>query len=398
VNETSVIRVALVGFGWAGRSIWLPRLLADPGYQVVAVVDPAPGLAASLGDPGIRALADQADLDPADLDLAVVAVPNHLHAEVASLLLHRGISVFVEKPVCVSSAQADRLTEAENSTPAVLLAGSASRYRRDVRALYDLVADLGPVRHVDLAWVRARGVPGRDGWFTQRELAGGGALVDLGWHLLDAAAPLLGSTTITQVVGSVSGDFLNQQGSRAAWRAEDGTPTVIGDVEDTARGFLLTETGVSMAIRSSWASHEALDRTEITVEAAGGTAILRCTFGFSPNRAGGSTLTHIVDGVTTVTSVGEPIGQEYEQQLAELPAILADPSSKGHALEDTRRTIDVIERLYRSASNTGLPSSSMIEIDDEMTSPLIDLTELAALDGVSVGRSAGSLAGVGRQR
>jgi oxidoreductase len=354
--------VALIGFGWAGRTIWLPRLLGDSSYQVVAVVDPAPGLAAELGGAGIPVLADQADLDPAALDLAVVAVPNHLHAEVAAALLHRGISVFVEKPVCLSSAQADELAAAERAGGAVLLAGSASRYRSDVRALYDLAAGLGTIRHVDLTWVRARGVPGRDGWFTRRELAGGGALVDLGWHLLDAAQPLLGSSVIIQAVGSVSGDFVNRQSSRAAWRAEDGSPGVTGDVEDTARGFLLTGTGVSMSLRASWASHEALDRTEIKVEATGGTATLRCTFGFSPNREGGSTLRHTLEGVTVVKSVAEPIGLEYERQLAELPAQLRDPAAKGVAIADTRRTIDVIERLYRTAAAAPAPPATAPDV------------------------------------
>jgi oxidoreductase len=357
---SSPIRVALIGFGWAGRSIWLPRLRADDSYDVVAVVDPAAGLGAELADLGIPVLADHSELDPADVDLAVVAVPNHLHAELAAALLRRGISVFVEKPVCLSSAQADDLAAAERATDAVLLAGSASRYRSDVRALYQLAAGLGTIRHVDLSWVRASGVPGRDGWFTRRELAGGGALVDLGWHLLDAAQPLLGSPTITHAVGSVSADFVNRQSSRAAWRAEGEAPVVAGDVEDTARGFLLTETGASMSLHASWASHQPLDLTEIKVEATGGTAILRCTFGFSPNRQGGSTLSHTLDGVTMVTSVGEPIGQEYERQLAELPAMLADPRSKGMAIDDTRRTIDVIERLYRTASMPGVPTSPVV--------------------------------------
>lgn len=350
------IRTALIGFGWAGRSIWLPRLRADDRYSVVAVVDPAPGLHALLDDPSIQVLADQAGLDPADVDLAVVAVPNHLHAEVAGALLRRGINVFVEKPVCLSSAQADALAAAEAEGGAALLAGSASRYRSDMRALYALAPELGPIRHLDLAWVRAQGVPGRDGWFTQRELSGGGALVDLGWHLLDAAGPLFGSPAITHVVGSISGDFVNQGISRAAWRAEDGTPRVAGDVEDTARGFLLADTGTSLSLRASWASHEALDLTEIRVEAARGTATLRCTFGFSPNRQGGSTLTHTVQGVTTVRSVGEPIGQEYDRQLAELPAVLNDPIARGKALEETRRTIDVIERLYAAA---GTPANGI---------------------------------------
>lgn len=335
------IRVALVGLGWAGRSIWLPRLQASAAYDVVAVVDPAAPEATH---------ADHADLDPGAVDLAIVAVPNHLHAPVAAALLRRGVTTFVEKPVCLSSAEASLLAEAERSGGATLLAGSASRFRRDVRALYELAGTLGPARHVQATWVRARGVPGRDGWFTRRDLAGGGALVDLGWHLLDAATPLLGGRPVTQVVGSVSGDFVNSSASRAAWRLERQAPVDSGDVEDTARGFLVTDTGASLAVRASWASHQRLDVTELTVEGPGGAANLRCTFGFSPNRLHESVLSHTVDGVTMLRSVGEPVGAEYDRQLAELPALLADPSSRGLAIADTRRTIDVIERLYLSAS------------------------------------------------
>jgi oxidoreductase len=362
VDRITPVRVALVGLGWAGRSIWLPRLQADDGYDVVAVVDPAPGLTLE----GVPVVAHPGDLDPAGVDLAVVAVPNHLHAPVAAALLRRGISVFVEKPVCLSSGEAATLAAAEAAGGAVLLAGSASRYRADVRALYELAATLGPVRHVDVAWVRARGVPGRDGWFTRRELSGGGALLDLGWHLLDAAAPLLGPAPIAEAVGSMSGDFVNRQASRAAWRAEDASAGSAGDVEDTARGFLLTGAGTSLSLRASWASHEALDRTVIRVEAAGGTATLECTFGFSPNRAEGSHLSRTVDGVTDTRAVGEPIGAEYDRQLAELPDVLADPAARGAAIAEARRTIDVIERLYRTAATPAPPTHGI---------PVVDLRE-----------------------
>ena len=335
------LRTALVGFGWAGRSIWLPRLQASDRYDVVAVVDPVAAEATH---------AEVADLDPASVDLAIVAVPNHLHAEVAETLLRRGIATFVEKPVCLDAAEARALARAEREGGAVLLAGSASRFRSDVRALYELAATLGPVRHVEASWVRARGVPGRDGWFTRRDLAGGGALVDLGWHLLDAASPLLPGRAVTQVAGSLSGDFVNRSASRASWRLEQDAAAVGADVEDTARGFLVTDTGASLAVRASWASHQPVDVTQLLVEGAAGTASLRCTFGFSPNRVEESVLAHTVDGVTMLRSVGEPVGAEYDRQLAELPAMLADPASRGLAIGETRRTVDVIERLYLSAS------------------------------------------------
>ncbi|WP_344331867.1 Gfo/Idh/MocA family oxidoreductase, partial [Kitasatospora putterlickiae] len=100
------VRVAVVGLGWAGRTIWLPRLTAHPAYRVTAVVEPGRGGAEHV--PAGAALLADADLLGPDVDLAVVAVPNHLHTPVAERLLARGVPVFLEKPVCLSAAEADR--------------------------------------------------------------------------------------------------------------------------------------------------------------------------------------------------------------------------------------------------------------------------------------------------
>jgi oxidoreductase len=360
-QDRAPIRVAMVGVGWAARNIWLPRLRANPAFEVTAMSDPDPAAltaavqdGALTSDPAaVRILSDLDELTPEVADLAVVAVPNHLHGVIAARLLTAGVPVFVEKPVCRDSAEADQLAKAEQTGGAVLLAGSAARYRADVLALYELVGKLGPLRHIELSWTRARGVPDSRGWFTSRRLAGGGALVDLGWHLLDTVWPLLGSASVGQVIGTVSDDFLSNDSWRAAWRDDvdsGGERGMRGDVEDTVRGFLITEDGVSIALRASWASHEARDVTTIRVDGGAGSAMLRCTFGFSPNRHHGSTLTHLRAGRTTTVPVpNDPIGTEYQRQLDDLPTLLVDPDQPGRAIEEARRTVGVVERLYDSA-------------------------------------------------
>ncbi|MFJ5309706.1 Gfo/Idh/MocA family protein [Streptomyces sp. NPDC088350] len=354
------VRTAVVGLGWAARSIWLPRLRRNPAFALTAAVDPdergRAAVAEEAGADPLPVLATVHDLDPSEVDLAVVAVPNHLHCAVATELLAKGISVFLEKPVCLTSQEAERLAAAERSGGAVLLAGSAARHRADVHGLYRLATRLGRIRHVELAWVRARGVPDRGGWFTQRSLAGGGALVDLGWHLFDIAVPLLGTAAFRHAVGTVSADFITQRSSRATWRGNDddvGVGRGGSDVEDTARGFLVTEDGRSVVLHASWASHEALDTTRITVDGSAGSATLRCTFGFSPNRLEESTLTRTVDGTTWPVAVPtERIGVEYDRQLGTLPALLRDPAARGRVIEEVRRTIGAIERVYASARTT----------------------------------------------
>ncbi|WP_410626680.1 HAD-IA family hydrolase [Amycolatopsis sp. cmx-8-4] len=374
------VRVAMIGAGWAARTIWLPRFAAHPDFTVVTVVDPDPAARAAVSGGDLREFASVADLPVGLADLAVVAVPNHLHADIAEVLLTRGIPTFVEKPVCLTSAEVDRLAAAERSGGAPVLAGSAARYRTDVRALLELAGMVGRVRHISLGWVRARGIPDGVGWFTRRRYAGGGALLDLGWHLLDAVAPLLGDGKFRHVVGAVSDDFINDDAARARWRRDDAPASpATGDVEDTARGFLVTEDRVSVSLTAGWASHQATDVTTIVVEGSTGILSLGCTFGFSPNRRDGSTLTLTRDGETTVVPVErEPIGAEYDRLLDDLARRWADPRSRSVAIGETRRTIDAIERLYRSASPAEAASVPAPSPDRPLRAIVFDL------DGVLV--------------
>ncbi|PJE98185.1 hypothetical protein CUT44_08535 [Streptomyces carminius] len=344
------LRVAVIGTGWAARSIWLPRLTAHPAFTVAAVVDPDPAARAAASGGELPEFATAEELSPAEIDLAVVAVPNHLHAAVAETVLGAGISAFVEKPVCMTSAEADRLAAAEFTGSAMLLAGSAARYRTDVRTLLETAGTVGRIRHISLRWVRARGIPSGVGWFTSRRLSGGGALMDLGWHLLDVAGPLLGSAKFRQVIGSVSDDFVNDGSVRARWR-EDEAANTSGDVEDTARGFLVAPEGTSVSITASWASHRPDDVTAVVIEGSTGTLSLTCTFGFSPNRQDHSVLTLTRRGRETVVPVpNEPVGVEYDRLLDDLPRRLADPRTRGVAVGEAAHNVDAIERLYRSAA------------------------------------------------
>jgi oxidoreductase len=352
---TGVIKVAVVGLGWAARTIWLPLLTEHGSFRVVAVADPeadARTRGVDVAGRDVLAVADAAELSADEVDLAIVAVPNRLHATIAATLLRKGISVFLEKPVCLTTAEAALLADAERSGGALLLAGSAARYRSDVEALRERIASLGPIRHLELSWIRSRGIPAGAGWFIRRDLAGGGALVDLGWHLLDIGFLLAGTQRIRDVLGTTSADFLRQPDWRAAWRADDpaGDRRAASDVEDAARALLITDEGVSMSLRASWASHESRDLTQIVVEGRAGTARLDCTFGFSPNRLPEPSLTLQREGRTeSVPLPAEPVGSEYRRQVAALPALLRDRRMRGRAIAEAACTVEVIERLYEPA-------------------------------------------------
>ncbi|MGW0875518.1 Gfo/Idh/MocA family protein [Streptomyces sp. NPDC002740] len=350
------VRTFLVGLGWSGREIWLPRLLAHDGYDVVAAADPDPARrAAFTAATGRPAFADAGAFDTGQADLGVVAVPNHAHAPVAHDLLLRGLATFVEKPVCLSVAEAELLADAERRGGAPLLAGSAFRHRADVAELARLVPALGRVRNVDLSWIRARGVPRAKGWFTDRSQAGGGVLFDLGWHLLDVLDAVVGPLTFDQVAAVTTDDHVNDAGWTAAWRHDAPAPNGTADVEDTVRAFLVAEGGLSVGLRASWASHGATyDVTTIRVEGTAGTATLRCTFGFSPHRVPRPGITQVRAGERSDIPVpAQPVGAEYDRQLSTLSTL---PSYRGRAIEGAHRIVMAIEAIYAAAATSLVPA------------------------------------------
>ncbi|GAA3009910.1 Gfo/Idh/MocA family protein [Streptomyces fulvorobeus] len=355
------LRTAVLGAGWVSRTIWVPLLEAHPAFEVTALVDADPAAARALAPPGREVFvgASPDELAGLPLDLAVVALPNDLHVPVARALLARGVPVYVEKPVCRTAAEARDLAEAARSGAGVY-AGSAARHRADVRALAELLPSLGDLRALGLDWTRASGIPQRDGWFTDRRLAGGGALLDLGWHLLDVGLDLLGRPGVTAALGAVSGDWLGDAGATADWsrRGREGatpTRTAADLVEDSARGFLLTDTGVAVSVEARWASHQAVDSTTLTVEGTKGVAVLRGTFGFSPHRVPRSSLTVLRRGERTeVPLPDEPVGIEYERLVEHLARRLtgagAATGADGGSLAEIGVIASCVDRIYGAAA------------------------------------------------
>ncbi len=138
-----------------------------------------------------------------DVDLVIIGTPNALHCEQAVHALSNGKHVLVEKPMATTVADAECMVAAAEANGLVLAVGHMWRYHRDVRALRQRIdsGDIGqPFRThgwgVHAGW-------GPSGWFTDRSLAGGGALIDMGIHAIDTARFLLGDPEPLRVQASI---------------------------------------------------------------------------------------------------------------------------------------------------------------------------------------------------
>jgi predicted dehydrogenase len=181
------LRLGVVGCGAVAERYHVPALLASPDVELVAFVDPelerARALAIRASAP--LALSSHRDL-PGKVDLAVLALPNALHAPVAVDLLTAGVHVLVEKPMARSLDECDRMLRAASATGAVLAVGHDFRHYPIARFAYDLFADglLGAVLGVDIQQSAGSRWPAVSTAALSPE-AGGGVLIDFGVHLLD---------------------------------------------------------------------------------------------------------------------------------------------------------------------------------------------------------------------
>lgn len=132
------VRVAVVGVGHLGRHH--ARILSSmESTRLVAVVDTRAERAAEIAAvSSTRGLTDFREI-LGEVDAVVVAVPTHLHREIAVPFLERGIPVLVEKPLSRSVDDADRMIAAARAGKATLAVGHTERHNPAVEVAMRLV-------------------------------------------------------------------------------------------------------------------------------------------------------------------------------------------------------------------------------------------------------------------
>lgn len=284
-ENTSVpeaLRVGVVGLGFAGDT-HLKNYLLQPGVEAVALAGKEAEKLRLLGETyGVPNLYDSWEdlVARDDLDIVSVCTPNHLHAPIAIAALESGKHVLCEKPLARSGAEAAEISEAARKAGKVLRVAFNHRARGDISVLKHYVdnGDLGRVYHVKASWMRRRGIPGMGSWFTNKEMAGGGPLIDLGVHVLDLALYLLGEPEV-KTVSAATYSELGPTGLGARSELDDLDKTVVGttyEVEDLATAFIRLEGGATLLLEASWAVHgSAGDDFGITLYGTEGGAEIR---------------------------------------------------------------------------------------------------------------------------
>ena len=189
-------RVALAGYGFAGRDIHAP-LLAQAGCEVVAVStgNPERAAAARHDIPGVEVVPGLGELLMVPgLDLVVLATPSGGHAAQVRSVVDAGVACVVDKPLAVDADSAASVVRYAASAQVPLTVFQNRRYDAEQATVARVVADglVGEPFRYEMRWERWRPVP-KERWRERASATdGGGILLDLHSHLVDAAVQLFG--------------------------------------------------------------------------------------------------------------------------------------------------------------------------------------------------------------
>ena len=238
--------VAIVGAGLIGRKR-AAALEACPDCRlaVTADIDPAAGrgLARDFGG-GVETDWRKA-VGRADVDLVVVATPNHLLAPVSVAALKSGKHVLCEKPLGRNVRESERIVAAARAAGRTLKTGFNHRHHPALgRAKQEIErGTIGRLLHLRCRYGHG-GRPGYDKeWRADRTRSGGGELLDQGVHVVDLLRWLAGD--FDEVFGLIR---------TAYWKMK---------VEDNAFALFKRKDGLAAFFHTSWTQWKNLFSLEI---------------------------------------------------------------------------------------------------------------------------------------
>ena len=207
MNE-GLLKIAVAGIGHVGK-MHLLNLKKLKEIQIVGVADKSKKnrkLAEKLGVKTVYA--DYIDLfEKEEIDAAIIALPNFLKTDSVTLASENGIDVMIEKPLARSLKEANIIDSALKKNGTRLMVSTNFRYHPHVKKL-KLSLDDGSIGKVVITtleyimngpWTHPLYPTPTPNWWFNKELVGGGSLLDMGYHLLDLFTWMFGECDIEAV-------------------------------------------------------------------------------------------------------------------------------------------------------------------------------------------------------
>lgn len=331
ISENRQIKVCVVGCGGIAQISHLPILFAKKDVDIAALCDidsrKAAILAAKYQIPHVFSDIEEM-LSQVQPDAVFILTPNNLHLPMSLLALAAGSHVFLERPAARSSAEATRIARAARHYGKAVMVGMHTRFREDILAIKHHIEKktLGEMFYIKAEWLHSRTGSLKQPWLTNRNIAGGGVVLDLGLQLIDTTWWLLGCPEITSV-------------KAGATQLDENL-----NVEDFCSIYLQFDNGVNFTCQISWNTPLPKDRFHAELFASKG----YCTL--NPFRIHRTQKNRINDLTPRVPHRGSELFRNaYDQEIGHFIEFLQGKKSVLQSgIEDAIKILRVAEAVYHS--------------------------------------------------
>ncbi|MBC1953980.1 Gfo/Idh/MocA family oxidoreductase [Listeria welshimeri] len=246
-------KVAIIGAGQVAEKVHAAYYKTRDELELVAVCDPSMerGEEFRVKNGFHKHYATAEEMFAVEkIDIVSICTPNRFHLDNVMLSLGHGAAVMCEKPPAMSASEAKAMWELADEKKVILAYDFHHRFSSEAQFLKQNVALLGEIYCVKATALRRSGVPGW-GTFTNKEMQGGGPLIDMGIHMLDAAMFVLGFPKVKKVTAK-SFQKIGTKKSMGTFGSWDPTKYT---VEDSLFGFIELENGGLIELDTSFALH-----------------------------------------------------------------------------------------------------------------------------------------------
>jgi predicted dehydrogenase len=242
------VSVGIIGLGWPGQMhAQALRALGQANLYACADLDDERRAAVEKEYAPKKCYSDYHELlQDRHVDAVIICLPNFLHFPATLAAIEAGKHVLCEKPPTLNAAEMKVLREEATKRNLVYCFSRQFRFSPAMRAAKKAIDEgrLGKIYHAQATFIRSRGIPSwGGGWFTEKKRSGGGALIDIGIHALDAVWFLIGTPRPVSVSARVFQNFPQYAGPG------------IFDVEDAAYAFIRFENDAVVQLETCWAGN-----------------------------------------------------------------------------------------------------------------------------------------------
>lgn len=325
------INWGVIGAGGIARTRTIPGILLAENAELVGIMDPNPAMRESMGQSlGVPAYATTEELlaDP-KVEAVYIASPVFAHLEQVEQAAAAGKHILIEKPAGRNTNEIRTMLECCEAAGVKIGVGFMMRFHSYHQKIKELIA-AGTLGQVVSARVQQifyyPDLP--NCWRQQKELSGGGALMDVGIHNIDLIEYITGSRT-KQVTGFTD------------------TRTFSYDVDDASNLLLRLENGAVAYIDGAFNMHAPQGGNLLEIYGTKGTILIQGSVG---QAEAGTVKSMILDteGKRQTLTFDEPNGNMYQKEIEAFSKAVIENEPAPVPLTDGLWVQQVAEAAYQA--------------------------------------------------